>query len=125
MTPVVVSSVEPMISEACEDAGGVQLGDQVRAVIHGDVGVGVQCGVQMAVVGLAVLALDGKGRDTVNLHQSRRHVILGGEGVGGAGVNVGAARLQGGQQVGGLGGDVQAGRQPDALQGLFLLEASA
>ena len=101
---------------------GVQQGDQVGAVIHGDLGLVVDGGQDVTVVGVVVLALDGKDRNVVIAHQAGSDVILGGERIRGAEHDIGAAILQADGQVRGFGGDVQASRHADALQGLVLDE---
>ena len=101
---------------------GVQQGDEVGAVVHGDVGLVVDGGQDVAVVGVVVLALDGEDRNIVIAHQAGGHVILRGERIGGAQHYVGAAVPQADGQVRGFGGDVQAGRNADALQRLVLDE---
>ena len=119
---MVVSSVPPMTSGQLVLALGVQHGDQVGAVVHGDLGLVVERGHDVRVVGLVVLALDGEDGNAVVAHQDGGHVVLRGERVGGAEHHVGAAIAQGDHQVGGLGGHVQAGRDAHALQRLVLDE---
>ena len=89
----------------------VQAGHQVAAVVHGHLRVGVEDGVDVAEVGLGVLALDGVDGDALVQGQRGGHVVLGGQRVRGAGDDGGAARLERAEQVGGLGGDVQARRR--------------
>ena len=103
----------------------VQRADQVGAVVHGDVGLVIQGGVDMLVIGDVVLALDGKDRDLEMRHQRRRHIILGGERVGGGQHHIRAAQVQGVHQVGGLGGHVQAGGDAHPLQRALLGKALA
>jgi hypothetical protein len=103
----------------------VQHADQVGAVVHGDLRLVVQRRRQVLVVGDIVLALDGEDRHFVVLDERSGHIILGGERVGGGQDNIRAAGLQGLHQVGGLAGDVQTGRNAQALQRLFALEAFA
>ena len=100
-------------------------GDQVGPVVHGHGGLLRRRLVQVLVVGLAVLALDGEDRDAVHLDQGGRHVVLGGEGVARAHGHLGSPVPQRDRQVGGLRGDVQADREPLALEGLLLQEAAA
>ena len=101
---------------------GVQQGHQVGAVVHGDLGLVVDGGQDVAVVGVVVLALDGEDRNIVIAHQAGGHVILRGQRIRGAQHNIGAAIPQADGEVRGLGGDVQAGRNPNALQRLVLDE---
>ena len=65
MTPVVVSSVPPMMSGQQVAALFVQGADQVGAVVHGHVRLVVEGGVDVLVVGLVVFALDGEDGDFV------------------------------------------------------------
>ncbi len=103
----------------------VQGGDQVGSVIHGQVGLVVQGGADVPVVGLVVLALDGKDRDFVLSHQAGGHVILGRERVRGAEHHVGSPGLQGQRQVGRLGGDMQTPRKSHSFERLLFLETLA
>ncbi len=103
-------------------AFGMQQGDQVGAVVHGDVGLVVDGGKNVAVVGIVVLALDGEDRNVVIAHQAGGHVILRGQRVRSAQHHIGAAVPEANGQVRGFGGHVQAGRNPNALQGLVLDE---
>ena len=125
MTPVVVSSVPPMMSGQQFAAVLVDGGDQVGAVVHRHVRLVVEGGADVLVVGHVVFALDGKGRDFVDIDQRRCHIILGRERVGSGQHQVRAAGLQRARQVGGLGGDVQAGRKAHALERFLLREALA
>ena len=116
---------------AADDVGrhvgplAVQHADDVGAVVHGDVGPVVDAGVDVGVVGLVVLALDGVGADAVLLDQRRGDVVLRAERVAGAEHDVGAAGLERAHEVGRLGGDVQAGADAHARQRLLALEALA
>ena len=74
------------------------------------------------VIGLIVLALDGEHRDPVVLDQRCRHVVLGAERVRGAEPDFRAAGLEGLGEVRGLGGHMEAGADPHALEGLLLGE---
>ena len=73
---------------------GVQDGDQVGAVIHGDMRLVVDGREDVAVVGVVVLALDGEDGNVVIAHQAGGDVILRGERIGGAEHDVGAAIAQ-------------------------------
>jgi hypothetical protein len=90
MTPVVVSSVPPMMSAAMSGALAVQHADDVGAVVHGDVGPVVDAGVDVAVVGLVVLALDGVDAHAVLLDQGGGDRVLRAQRIGGAEHDVGA-----------------------------------
>jgi len=92
--------------------------DQVRAVVHGDDRPVVQGLMDVAVVGLGVLALDGEDRNAVVFDQGRRDVVLGAERVGRAEADVRSAELESFHQVGRFGGHVEAGRDPEAAEGL-------
>ena len=72
--------------------------DDIGAVVHGHLGFDVQGLVEVAVVGVAVFALDGEGGDAFMLGQVGGHVVLGAQGIGGADVHRGPAGLQGGRQ---------------------------
>ena len=122
MTPVVVSSVPPMTPSSASVRLVCENGDQVGAVVHGDVRLVVDGGQDVLVVGVVVLALDGEDGDVVVAHQAGGDVVLRGKRVGGAKHDVGAAIAQADRQVRGLGGDVQAGGDADAFQRLVLDE---
>ena len=96
---------------------------QVAAVVHGEVGFGVERGVDVGVVAVAVLAPDGIDHNPVVVHQRSSVVILGAERVGGTQHHFGAAIAQRGHQIGSLGGDVQAGGDARALERLFFQKA--
>ena len=88
-------------------------------------GLGIKGGVDVRVVGLAVLALDGEGGYAVLVNERGCHIVLRAERVAGADNGFGAAVLQREQQVGGLTGYMQAGRYAQACERLFLCEALA
>ncbi len=48
---------------------GEKLGDEVRAVVHGDLRLVVNCSGDVRVVGSVVFAFDGVRRDAIVLHQ--------------------------------------------------------
>src|SRR5262249_59356729 len=77
---------------------------QVGAVVHGDVGLVVEGGDDVLVVGVVVLLADGEDGDAEVLDEAGGDVVLGAERVGGDEDEVGAAGLDGAGQVGGLGG---------------------
>ena len=90
---------------------GVQQAHQVGAVVHRDGRMALEHGAQMAVVGVAILAVNRVAGDVVFPDQRGRDVVLGRERIGGAAQHLGAAGLERAQQIGGLGGDMQAGAQ--------------
>ena len=102
---------------------GVQRGVEVCAVVHNDLGVGGDDCVDVALVGLGVLAGDGVDIDAVVLDQRGGGVVLGGQRVGGAQGHLGAGCHQGAHEVGGLRGDVHAGTDAHALERLLCVEA--
>ena len=91
---MVVSSVPPITSGERVVALGVQNGDQVGAVVHGDVRLVIERRHDVRVIGVVVLALDGEDGDAVVAHQAGRHVVLRGKRVGGAEHDIGAAVAQ-------------------------------
>ncbi len=103
----------------------VEDADHVGAVVHRQVRLVVDGGGDVRVVGRVVLAADREHRDVVLGHERRGGVVLGGERIGRAEDEVGAARLERARQVRRLGRDVQAGGDPVALERLLLLEALA
>ncbi len=101
----------------------MQDADHVGAVVHRDLRLVVDRGLDVLVVGVVVLALDGEDGDVVLVDERRGDVVLRGQRVRRAEHDVRAAGLQRARQVGGLGGDVQAGRDAVARQRLLGLEA--
>ncbi len=99
--------------------------DHVGAVVHRQLGLVVDGRLDVAVVGVVVLALDREDRDVELLDESGGDVVLGRERVRGAEHDVGAAGLQRPHQVRGLARHVQAGRDPVAGERLLGLEAVA
>jgi len=95
----------------------VEFVDQVAAVIHGDVGLVIDGGFDVLIIGFSVFGADGEYGNFEIPHQRRRDVVLGAEGVGGAEDQVGAAGLDGTGEVGGFGGDMQAGAHAHSLEG--------
>ena len=78
----------------------------------------VERGRDVAVVGLAVLALDREDRNAL-IDQRRGDIVLRRQRVAGAEHRVRAAGLERQRQVGGLGRDVRADEHPDALERLL------
>ena len=64
--------------------GRMERGYQIGAIVHRDVGLVVQGGVEVFVVGLVVLTVNGICCDTVLGYQGRSHGVLGAQGVAGA-----------------------------------------
>ena len=106
-------------------AGGVEDADHVGAVVHRDVRLVVDRGLDVLVVRVVVLALDRERRDPVLVDERGRDVVLRRERVGRADDDVGAARLERAHQVRRLGRHVQAGGDPVAGQRLLGLEPLA
>src|SRR5262249_19188399 len=81
--------------DAVEQLGAVLVdgADQVGAVVHGQVRLVVEGGLDVLVIGGGVLAFDGVSRNLVVRHQAGGHLVLGGERVGGAQHDIGAAEL--------------------------------
>src|SRR5262249_34314205 len=88
-------------------------------------GLVVERGVDVRVVGGVVLALDGEGGDAVFLDERRGRVVLRRERVRAAEDEVGTAVSQGDGEVGRLRGDVEASGHANALERLFLDETRA
>ena len=103
----------------------MQQADEVGAVVHRDGRMALEHRAQMAVIGVAILAMNRVGRDAVFGDQRRRDVVLGRERIARAAEDLRAARLERAQQVGGLAGDVQACAEPLALERLVFGEAFA
>ena len=72
-----------MTSESCSGAA-VEEADHVGAVVHRHLRMGIAGRVDVLVVGLVVLALDGEGRDPVGVDERGGDVVLGRERIGGA-----------------------------------------
>ena len=95
---------------------------QVGAVVHRDVRLEVERGLDVLVVGRVVLALDGVDRHLIVRHQRGGDVVLRRERVRCGQHHIRAAGLQHAHQVGGLAGHVQARGHANALERLLLLE---
>src|ERR1700733_3446223 len=70
---------------------GEQDGDEVGAIVHGDLGLVVQRCIDVRVIGGVVFALNGESRDAVILDERGCDFVLWGARVRGAKDNVGAA----------------------------------
>jgi len=94
----------------------VQRADQVRAVVHGDVGLEIERGLDVLVVGRVVFTLDRVDGHLVMGDERGSNVILGRERVGRGQHHVCAAGLQDAHQVGRLARDVQTRGNAQAVQ---------
>ena len=103
----------------------VELRDEVGAVVHRELGPRGEHRFDVPVVALVVLALMGVDGDLVDVHERRRRLVLGREGVRGAERDLGATGLEREHQHGRLGRHVQARAEADPLQRLFLREPLA
>ena len=106
-------------------AGCVEHADHVCAVVHRQLRLVVDRGLDVLVVGVVVLALDREHRDVELLHERGSGIILGRERVRRAQHDVGSAGLEGAHQVRGLRGHVQARGDAVAGERLLGLEALA
>ena len=125
MTPVVVSSVPPMMFSISSRFSVWMMPTVSAPSSMVKFGLYSKRAQDVLVVGVVVLALDGEGGDAVVLDQRGGDIVLGGQGVGGAQHDVHAAGLQGPHEVRGLGRDVQAGDGGQPFERLLLLEALA
>ena len=73
---MVVSSVPPMTFFTQVGTLGEQLGDEVGAVVHGDLRLVVERCSDVRVIGGVVLTLDGERGDVVVLHERCGNVVL-------------------------------------------------
>ncbi len=103
----------------------VEDADHVGAVVHGQVRLVVDGRLDVRVVGVVILTLDGEDGDVVLLDERRCDVVLSRQRIRGAQHDVGAARLQRPHQVRRLRRDVQARGDAVAGEGLVLLEPVA
>jgi hypothetical protein len=92
----------------------VEHSDQVGAVVHDEVRVGCQDGLQVPLVGRKILTVPGLHGDLLIGDQRGADVVLGRERVGGAEGDLGAAGPQRAEQDCRLGGDVERGGDPIA-----------
>ena len=104
---------------------GQKLRDEIGAIVHGDLRLMIERGVDVRVVGGVVLALDRVSRDVVILHERGGHFVLRRKRIRGAENHVRAAVTQSDGEVGRFAGDVQARRHANALQRLILDELLA
>src|SRR5580692_1526613 len=110
--------------DAFESVGalGVEDGDEVGAIVHGDVRLVIDGSEDVVVIRVVVFTLDGVHGNVLIADQAGGDVVLRREGIRGAENYVGAAVAQADRQVRGFGGDVQAGGDADAFQRLVLDE---
>lgn len=95
----------------------------IGAIVHGQLRPMLDGLVDMAVVGLIVLTLDGKDWHAVLDHQRRGCFILRAQGVAGTQPRIRSTSLERAHKVGRLGSHVQTGGNPNAFQRLFPLKA--
>ena len=100
----------------------VEDADHVGAVVHRQVRLVVDGGLDVRVVGVVVLALDREDGDVVRVDERRGDVVLRRERVRGDEHHVGAARLERACEVRRLRGDVEAGGDAVAGERLLLHE---
>jgi hypothetical protein len=101
----------------------VQERDEVAAVIHGQLWMGVGDRFEVRVVGVSVLAASRVDGDPVLRDERGRDVVLGRERVAGREDDLGAAGLERAHQVGRLGRDVQARADAQSFERPVALEA--
>ena len=118
MTPVVVSSVPAMIVAELLAPRRVEDADHVGAVVHRQVRLVVDGRVDVRVVRVVVLALDGEDGMPYSSTSAAADVVLRRQRVRRAEDHVGAAGRQRAHEVRGLGRHVQARRDPVAGQRL-------
>src|SRR5260221_1210723 len=104
---------------------GEKHGDEVAAVVHGELRFVIESRLHVLIVGVVILALDGVGGDTVVAVQRGGDFILGGKRIGSEEHGVGAGIAQGDHQVRGFAGDVETRGNGEALERLFLDEPFA
>ena len=81
----------------------VNCANKVGAIVHRDVGLMVQGGPNVLVVGIVVLTLDGENRNLIVIDQSRSDIVLRAQRVAGAQDNIRSTSLQSPSQIGRLG----------------------
>ena len=106
-------------------ARGVHQPDHVGAVVDAEVRLGVDRGVEMAVVAVGVDPPDREHADAVVHDHRRGDLVLCRERVRGAQHDLGPRRLERAHEVRRLRRDVLTGRDPQAVQRALLLEARA
>ena len=103
----------------------VQRRVEVGAVVHDDLRVGGDDGLDMAVVGVGILAGDGEHVDAEIAHERGCGIVLGGQRVRSAQRDVRAGGRECAHEVRRLGGHVHAGADAHARERLLALEALA
>ena len=99
--------------------------DQICTVVHCDVRAVIECGFDVTVIGIVVLAFDGVHRNFEVRDQRSSHIILRGQRIRSAEDHICPADLERVHQIGRFCSDVQAGRNPYPGQRLFPLETFA
>ena len=79
---------------------------QIGAIVHGELGLDIQHGIDVPVIGAVVLTFDGKDRYFIVFYQGGRHIILGTEGIGCTQCHGGPAGFEGLHQGCGFSGHV-------------------
>ena len=113
--------------DGCKRVGTafVDASDDVCAIVHGDLGLGVDDRIDVVVVGFSVLALDGENRYAVVLDERGGGIVLRRERVRCAQIHFGSSCDERAHEVGGFCRDVQAGADPHAFERTFALETFA
>jgi hypothetical protein len=104
---------------------GMEQAHEIGAVVHRDPGPPLEHGSQMAVIGLAIGAMNRVGVDTVMAGEGRRDIVLGRERIRGATEHLRATRLERAQQVCGFAGYMQTSGHLQSLERQFLTEPLA
>ncbi len=97
----------------------VHRADQIRTVVHRQMGFMIQSSVEVLVVGIVVLALDGVDRDLVIGDKRSSDIILRAQRVAGHQDQVSTAGDQSAREVARLRGDVQTRRHTNPLERLL------
>src|SRR5882762_4778731 len=104
---------------------GQKHGDEVRAIIHGELRFVLERCAQMRIVGVVILTLDGESRNVVVAIERGRDFVLRGKWIGRAEYGISATIAERDHQVGGFAGHVQTSGNAQALERLLLDEALA
>ena len=96
---------------------------QIGTIVHGELGLGVQHGIYVPVVGSVVFAFNSEYRNLVMFNKSGGHVILGAERIRCTQRNRGPSGFQSLHQGGGFSGHVQACSQAYAFEWFFFFKA--
>ena len=125
MTPVVVSSVPPMMFAIFAGCLVRSVGDEIAAVVHGELWIGGDGRFDVAVIARVVLAFDREHAHPVVDHERGGDVILRRERVARAQRDLGPAGLERQHEIRGLGSDVQTRANAHACKGLLFGKALA